>query len=377
MRKQALFIAGMAVLLLVGAGCAKQASAPVAQGDQASDDAMMKKELSQLRVGVMVPQSGDAASYGESVKRGVQLAKKELGAEHVVFEFEDSKCDGKEAVSSINRLISAINVTAVIGELCSSATLPAAPIAEENQVVMISPASTAPTLTEAGDFIFRTVPSDALQGTFGAQLVYDKGHRKLAVLYVNDDYGVGFDGVLKKEFPALGGEIVASEAVARQSADVRTQLTKIKNANPEAIYLISNSPDTGVTALKQIKELGIEVTVFASEGLKSDDITSAAGDAAEGMIVSSVSSGSADFSNSHAGEYGVEPGPFAAQAYDAVKALVLASQTGATTGSEIRDALYDLSFEGASGYIDFDQNGDITGNYEVFVVQDGKFVRSK
>ncbi len=329
-----------------------------------------------IRIGVMIPLTGDAASYGLSVKDGIELAKKDLGS-NLELIYEDSKCDGKEAVTAINKLISINKVQAIIGELCSGATLPAAPIANEQKVVMISPASTSPKITEAGDFIFRTVPSDALQGDFGAALVAKKGFKKLAILYSNEEYGVGFNEVLVKSFVLKGGLVVASEAFERTSVDLRTQLTKIKNAKPDSIYIISNSPDSAVAALKQIKELKINATIFGSEGLKSDDIIKGAGNSAEGLILTSVSSGTTGFIQRHNEVYTKDPGPFAAQGYDAFQALHLAIQAGAKTGEEIKNKIYATEFDGASGKIKFDENGEITGNYDIYIVKDGKFELSQ
>jgi len=327
-----------------------------------------------IKIGFISPLSGDVASYGIGAKKGMELAKKELGMDNIQVIVEDSKCEGKEAVTAVNKLILVDGVKAIIGELCSGATLAAAPIAEQNNVVLISPASTSPKVTDAGDYIFRVIPSDALQGDFGANLAYDKGHRKLAVLYSNEEYGLGFNTVLTESFEGLGGDVVASETFERGAADLRTQVTKIKNAGPDAIYIISNSLDSAVAVLQQIEELGVDAALFASEGLKSPDVTAGAGAAAEGMLVSSVSSGTTDFVASHMVEYGEEPGPFAVQAYDAFTAVAMVIQQGATTGEEIKNALYALDFEGKSGHIVFDENGDVFGNYDLYEVMDGAFV---
>jgi len=327
-----------------------------------------------IKLGFIGPLTGDAASYGESIKRGVDLALKDLDIENIEIIYEDSQCDAKEAVNAINKLISIDKVVAVIGEACSPATLAAVPVAEENEVVLISAASTAPDLTEAGEYFYRTVPSDALQGSFAAQLVYDRGYRKLAVLFINDDYGIGFQEVLKSEFEELGGAVVGSETFERNVSDVRTQITKVKAENPDAIYIISNSPGSAVAALKQIKELNVDAAIFGAEGLKGPDILEGAKEAAEGLVVSSVSSGTSEFAVRYNEEYKSDPGPFAAQSYDATMALVKAIETGARTGEEIKEALKTVQFEGASGTIVFDENGDIFGNYDVYVVQDGEFV---
>lgn len=329
-----------------------------------------------VKIGVIIPLTGDAVSYGTGVKRGLELAKKELGLENVELIYEDSKCDGKEAVNSINKLISSDKVQAIIGELCSGATLAAAPIANENKIVLISPASTSPDITLAGDYLFRTVPSDAFQGKFGAEIVYHRyGKRNLAIIYSNEDYGVGFNRVLKENFEKLGGKVVASEAFERNAIDLRTQLTKIKNSKPDAIYIISNSPDSAVAVLKQIKELKIDALIFGSEGLKGEYILDNAKDTAERLIVTSVGSGTSWFIENYKNEFGEEPGPFASQGYDALQAISLALEQGAQTSEDIKDKLYELSFEGTSGKIDFDENGDVSGIYEIFMVKNGEFVR--
>ncbi len=358
-------LVSLLLLVLVLAGCSSQE-------DKAD---VTQSTATKVKVGLMVPLSGDVAPYGESVKKAAELAVKDLGLEDKMeLVIEDSKCEGKEAVTVINKLVGVDKVQAVIGELCSGASIPASAVANQYKVPMISPASTSPELTvNGGEYFFRVIPSDALQGAFGAKLVYDKGVRKLAVLYGNEDYGVGFNKVLREEFPKLGGEVVASEAFERKSTDLRAQLTKIKSANPDAIYIIANSLDSGVAALKQIKELGLEVMVVVSEGLKADDVLKNAGNAAEGILVTSVSTGTVDFVSHHKEVYNTEPGPFAAQAYDAVKALSMALATGADTSEEIKEALKSVTFSGVSGNIAFDSNGDVGGNYEVYVVKDGKF----
>lgn len=329
-----------------------------------------------VKIGLMAPLTGDAASYGEGVKKGAELAKKRLDM-NIELVVEDTKCDGKEAASAANKLISVDKVATIIGELCSSATLAAAPVAEQNRVVLISPASTSPQLTTAGDYVFRTVPSDALQGDFGAKLVYGKNLQKLAVLYSNEDYGIGFNKVLTESFKQQGGEVVASEGAERGSTDLRTQLTKIKIAQPDAVYIITNSPAQAGSAIKQIRELGITASIFGAEGLKSDEVTTAAGSAAEGLIVSSVSSGNAEFVSAHKTEFNSEPGPFSAQGHDALLALAEAVRKGGANGEAIKNALYQVEFDGASGRIKFDANGDVAGNYDVYVVQNGQFVLSE
>lgn len=348
MKKHYLIFVSVIILLIAGCGSSKK-----------------------NKIGVMLPTSGDVAEYGKGALGGVELAHKLINMDNIELVLEDSQCDGKAAVNSINKLISVENVVAIIGELCSSATLAAAPVAEENHVVLISPASTSPKITEAGDYIFRTIPTDARQGVFAAELISDEGYDKLATLYPNEDYGKGFSEVIEKSFIEMGGKVVRSESFERGSTDVRSQLTKIKRSNPDVLFLISNSPDAAIAALRQIKELGITAALYGSEGLKADSIAQA--DGAEGLVITSVNPGSTEFSDNHNAEFGRDPGPFAAQGYDAYMALAKAIEDGATTGEEIKNKLYEISFTGVTGEVEFDENGDVGGSYDIYKVIDGQF----
>lgn len=326
----------------------------------------------EIVIGFMGPLTGDAASYGHGIKRGVELALKDSGLENIKIIYEDTKCEGKEAVNAVNKLINVDGVVAIVGEVCSGATLAAAPIAEKSEVVMISASSTSPEITDSGDYIFRTVPSDTLQGDFAANLLYNDGIRKLAMLYGNEEYGVGFKEVLETSFGNLGGEVVAAEAFERGSVDLRTQLTKIKKEKPEAIFIVSNSPDSAVAALKQIKQLFIKSKIYGSEGLKGPEVAKTT--AGEGLVVTSVSSGTADFAVKYMNSYGLKVEPFAPQAYDAFSILARALKEGAKKGPEIKDKLYGIRLNGISGNIVFDENGDVQGNYEVYQLVNGSFV---
>lgn len=290
--------------------------------------------------------------------------------------FEDSKCKAKAAASAAKKLINVDNFDAIIGELCSSATLAAAPMAQNNGVPMISPASTAPEVSQQGGFIFRTIPSDKKQGKFGAKQVAEEGHKRLAVLYVNGSYGTGFEQVLQEELLKEGGKIVESTAFKKGATSLRTQLTKIKASEPDAIFIISNSPDSSVASLEQIKELGIDAEVYGSEGLKSKDILQA-DKAAEGLKVVTLSKSSKDFVEAHQKEYNQKPGPFAAQGYDAFQAIAETIEKDASTSKEIKKELYNIEFTGASGKIKFDDNGDVPGNFRMLQVKDGEFKEVK
>lgn len=366
MERKTTLLLGLAVIaMLTIAACSPQAQTNT-QSQQTSSE--------KVKIGYMGPLSGDAASYGIGVQRGIELAQAQSNAP-IELITEDSQCDPTESVNVITKLITVDGVQAIIGELCSGATLAAAPIAEENGVVLISPASTSPEVSEAGEYIFRTVPSDAEQGKFAAELAYDDGHKKIASLYSNEAYGTGYSEVLVAEFTQLGGQVVANEAFERGATDLRSQLTKIRGAEPDAIFIITNSPDSASAALKQIAELGIDATLYGAEGLASPQVIQGAQGGAEGMFITSVSSGGEDFKQNHISSFGEEPGPFAAQGYDAYMVLANAVSAGATDGQSIRTHLHAMEYEGASGTIIFNAQGDVSGNYDILRVEKSEFVR--
>lgn len=329
-----------------------------------------------IKIGAMMPLSGDAAAYGEAVKKGIELARKELKADNIEVIYEDSKCSPQDAANAINKL-KTDKVIAIVGEVCSSATMAAAPIANSAMIPMVAPSATSPKLTEAGDYVFRVVPSDLYQGTFGADLMAKTGHKNLAIIYSNEDYGLGLNTVITDKFTQAGGKVVASEAVNSGSTDVRTQISKIKNLKPDAIFLGTNSPDSGVAVLKQLKELGLNVPIYASESMNSQTVLDGAKNAAEGITVMSVTLGSDSFKERHEKEYGKGPDVFAAQGYDAFVAIKNAIDSGAKTGEAVKTALYKVEFDGVTGHVKFDANGDVGGEYTVFKVVGGKFVMQK
>ncbi len=334
--------------------------------------AQQNLDKSQIKIGFMGPLTGDAASYGHGIKRGVDLALKDSGLTNVKIIYEDTKCDGKETVNAINKLINIDGVVAIVGEVCSGATLASAPIAEENKVVMISASSTSSKITDAGDYIFRTIPSDTLQGKFAANLLIENNITNLSILYGNEEYGVGFNEILTDEFEEYGGKVVASESFDRGSVDLRTQLSKIRKVKPQAIFIISNSPDSAVAALKQIKQLGLRVKLFGSEGLKGPEVANEK--SAQGLIITSVSAGTTTFASEYYSEYGLIAEPFSPQGYDSFTALAKTLKEGAVTGDQIKEDLYKLEFDGASGKIAFDNNGDVSGNYDVYKLENKTFV---
>ncbi|MEM3126441.1 MAG: penicillin-binding protein activator [Candidatus Woesearchaeota archaeon] len=360
------------VLLLFMVACTQQQAA-------------IKEQSNVYKIGVMLPSTGDVAVLGQPMIDAVKMAADEINekggirGKKIELVIEDSKCNPKEASTAATKLTSVDKVVAIVGELCSSATLAAAPISEAAKIVQISPASSNYKISEAGDYIFRTFPSDALQGAEGAKLIVKLGYKKAAFFHINNDYGVGFKEVFTKNLAELGGEAVVVEQHNQGDTDFKTQLTKIKNSKPDALYLVSH-PAEGAIIMKQLKELGIKIPVVSSEALKDESFIKNAGGAAEGVIltyptVDMTSSEYKEFAEEYKEYYGKEPGAFVPEAFDAANVLFKAIEMSDGTSEGIKNALYKIQgYKGASGEISFDEKGDVSKPYSVFKVEKGKFL---
>lgn len=346
-----------------------------------------EKKQGEIKIGAILPLTGDAAKYGEAAKRGIELAIKEINAiggisgKKIRIMYEDDQANPNLGVSAFYNLITRERVSVILGPLPSSVTLAVAPIAEKNRIVLLSPASSTPAITEAGDYIFRNVASDQFEGAAMAEFVYNElFFKKIAIIYINNDFGVGLKDSFKKKFEELGGEIIATEAFEQGATDFRTQLLKVKSVNPEGIYLVGYKEMGRV--LKQAGELGIKSQFLSFAMFEDPEILKIAGNTAEGVYYSFRSydpRGEEEhvtkFVKNFRNQYDMEPDIFAALSYDATRIIALAMKKGGFTSERIKEALYTISdFPGVTGKLSFDENGDVIGTNSIKMVRDGEFV---
>ncbi|HEY4518535.1 MAG TPA: penicillin-binding protein activator [Candidatus Paceibacterota bacterium] len=347
-----------------------------------SKDNVPAVDASPIKLGFMGPLTGDLANMGANAKAAVEIAVEELNSSggingrNIEVIFEDDQCEGASAASAISKLTTTDKVSAVVGPTCSGATLGAAPVAEAAKTVLLAFCATADTVSAAGDYIFRDVPKDSFQAKFAADYLYSTGKRKAAILYVNNDWGVGLDKAFAESFKALGGSIVADESYAPDSKDLRTQLTKIKSSGADVLYF-AGFPDGTIAALKQAKELGVKALLFGADAWDDTRVWTEAGTAGEGaMYTVAGTNSSEDFKAKMKAKLGSDDVIYCSNyAYDAVKVLAQVMAKVGTDSTMIKDELYKTTYTGgvASASISFDQNGDpTTANYVIKVVKDGK-----
>src|SRR3989338_7012272 len=195
-----------------------------------------------IKIGFVGPLTGELANMGENTKAAVEIAVEEVNAaggvlgKNVTVVYEDDLCTGAGGANAVSKLINTDKVVAVLGGLCSGATLGEAPISEAAKVPQISYCSTNPSISDAGDYIFRNVPSDLFQANFAAEHLIQKDMKNVAVLSVKNDWGEGLSKAFVAAFEKQGGTVVANEQFDPESKDLKAQLTTIKSKKPDAVY---------------------------------------------------------------------------------------------------------------------------------------------
>jgi len=342
-----------------------------------------------FKIGVAGPMTGQYATYGASHKAGAEIAVAELNADGGVngadasFKLGDDLGDPKEAVLIAQQFIDDTEIVVVDGHQFSGATLAAGAKYETAGLPMISPSATNPDITGLGSFIWRICMTDAVQGEGLAKYsVTTLGKTKVAIMYDNSDYGRGLADAYEAGVKAAGGEVVGKQQYATGDTDFRAQLTKLKNAGPDLLFLSGYYPE-GSKIAAQAKELGMTMQMLGSDGYASDELPKLGGKAVEGMLVSTFFDYSKDdpavqaFVKAYQEKYnGANPDWFAANSYDVIMlAAAAAKKAGTNDRAAINEALGTLGeYVGISGKITFDENGDVIKPLSIVVVKDGGLV---
>jgi len=365
-----------------------------------------------LKIGALMPMTGDLQAYGEADLKGVEFALEQINAaggvngEPVEMVIADTQTTPQAGVDAAQKLVNVDGVHAIVGALSSGVTIPVArTVSSREAIAQISNASTSPTITGLSDddFLFRTVPSDSYQGVALADLVTEKGVSNVSILYVNNDYGQGLADAFTKAFR---GEVSASIAFEQGQASYRGELQRAASGGAQALVLIGY-PETGSVILRQSLEGGYLDKFIFTDGMKAPEIIDRVGaqflNGAFGTVPQARDTeGLRVFRDAYIAAYGELPGkPYYDTAYDAAFVIALAAQkVGSTDRRAIRDNLravanppgevilpgewakavellaagQDINYEGAAGSVDLDDNGDVPGTIGHWEIQDGAIV---
>jgi branched-chain amino acid transport system substrate-binding protein len=326
----------------------------------------------EIVIGEVGSMTGPQATFGTSSDRGIQLAVKEVNAasgikgKKVRVIALDDEGKPEEAATAVTRLISSEHVTAVLGEVASTISKFMAPKCQQAKVPMVTPSSTNETVTQIGDYIFRACFIDSFQGYVMAKFAHDnlKLQRVAILKDVRNDYSVGLAKVFEQNFTKMGGKIVDNESFSNGDVDFKAQLTNIKGAQPDGIYVPGYYTDVGLIS-RQARETGLTVPLLGGDGWDSEKLYEIGGDALVGSYFSNhysvddpnkrVQEFVAKFKSEYAGQL---PDSLAAQAYDAAGMLFQAMKTAKDlSGPAIRDALAATkNYPGVTGDITMDKN---------------------
>ena len=341
-----------------------------------------------VKLGAAGPYTGAIAQTGEMVKKAMQLAEEQCNAaggingKKLVVDYLDDKADPKEAAVVANKLAADASILGVVGHYNSSCTLAGAPIYAKAKVTELSYGSTSPAVTDAGPYTFRNITTDAYDGAFVAQWTFDEGYKKIAILYENNDYGLGLANVYAAKIKALGGQVVMQEPYQLgETKDFSALLTKMKGLSPDALFIAGEYNESAMI-IKQGIRLGLKPPVFGSNGLYSDALIQLGGADVEGVRVIGAfiaSSASATpeakaFIDAFTAKYGSAPDIWGAFAYDAMNLMIDAVKNAGESRDKINAWMTTVKdWKGATGITTFDANGDCLKEPLKLVIKDGKF----
>jgi branched-chain amino acid transport system substrate-binding protein len=372
-----------------------------------------------VTVGLVMELTGPAGEYGQAGAKSVEMAFRDINDAggvngcKLVTDTRDSQSQGNVAVDAATQLVQVKKVPVIIGGIISSVSIPIlTSVTGPAGVVQVSPASSSPTLTALGrdgktnGVFFRTITSDALQGVAAAKFALDQGLKKLAIIHVNNDFGVNMVGEFSKAYKALGGEIVSVTPYNEKQASYQAEVTAALGGNPDGLYLVSYPVD-GATIARQWISQGGPQKFLLNDGMNSADFVKNVGakylEDAYGTSSGTNPTPSTDYFNKeYKGFSGLDPSnPAADRSYDAGAIVGLAiAQAGKADSAAIKDAIRKvldpkgtvihagkedfakaldlikagrpIKYEGVIGPVQFDQYGDITGPFRLWRIQKGE-----
>ncbi|MGH9871195.1 MAG: ABC transporter substrate-binding protein [Pyrinomonadaceae bacterium] len=343
-----------------------------------------------VNIGFFGDLTGPTFNFGLSAKNGVLMAADEINqagginGRQIDIVIEDDKGSPEEAARVTGTLIDRYKVVAIIGAGASGNSLAAAPKAQSARVPLIAPSSTNPAVTQAGEYIFRACFIDAFQGEVMAKFAVNtlKAKRAAIMLDFNLPYSRGLTDFFEFSFAKLGGEIVAKQSYRQGDADYRGQLSVIKAANPDVIYIPGYYGDVAII-VKQARQLGLTLPLLGADGWDAPELWELGGDALNGAFISNHYSADdpsetiQKFVHAYRQRYGnLTPDAHAALAYDAVRFLAEAIQrAGTTEGPKLRDALAETkNFTGVTGIISMDRDRNAVKPAVILKLEDLKYI---
>ena len=326
--------------------------------------------FAEIKIGIAGPMTGPVAQYGDMQFSGARMAIEQINANGGVMGEKlkavemDDVCDPKQAVTVANNMVND-GVRFVVGHLCSSSTQPASDIYEDEGVLMITPASTNPDITNRGyELLFRTIGLDSMQGPVAGNYIASQNPKSVAIIHDKQQYGEGIATAVRDTLKEKGVKIAMFDGITAGSKDFSSLVSKLKQANVDYVYYGGYHPELGLI-LRQAQQAGLDATFMGPEGVGNKDINTIAGDAAEGLIVTLPPSFDEKAENKALvkafKDKGEDPsGPFVLTSYTAVQLIADGiKQADSKDPFKVAKALHNGTFQTPIGTVQYDDKGDM------------------
>jgi branched-chain amino acid transport system substrate-binding protein len=339
-----------------------------------------------VKIGVFMSMTGDTANFGISSTNGIKMAADEINkagginGKQVELDVQDDRSDPSEAATIVTKFVTQDGVNAILGEVASSRSIAAAPIAQNAKIPMLTPSSTNPEVTKKGDYIFRSCFIDPVQGAAIAQFAAKTLGKKRAGIMVDrkNDYSTGLEKVIAATFTKMGGEMVVTQSYQAGDQDFNAQITSIKGANPDVIFVPGYYGDVALFA-KQARDKGVTVPLVGGDGWDAKQLYDIGGKALNGSYFTNHYSpydtdpAVVKFVGDYKALYGAIPDALAATAYDAARIMFDAiKRANSLDGKAIRDALAATKdFPGVTGVVTFNADRDAVKPIVMIEIKDG------
>lgn len=336
----------------------------------------------EVKIGVLLPLTGENASYGVACRKGMGLAIKEYNVKKkskAVLFIEDTKADPKTAVSAINKLIALNNPKIVVGDMFSNTTLAVASIAQNNGVVLITPTAALETIPATGDHIFTIYPTSKYEGQFVASFAINKGYRRFGIfkqqVQVAEEIGDAFADKIKE----LKGGVIFSQVVPSGAKDYRNVVAKFKDAKIDAIFVSAYRDEAG-SIIKQARELGYQNVFFSQSSLYDENTINLFGAAVNGVMFSAPyfndqteSKKLSEFRKDFEKNFGIKPNIWAAYGYDVVKIALFAIEKSEKLRKSLHTSLSEVRYDGITGLMSFFPNRTVNKEMQMFRINGNSF----
>ena len=385
--KRVLAYALASVMMLSFAGCAADTTENGSTDTQGTDTAATDSADKVFKVGGIGPLTGDAASYGNSVKNGAQIAIDEIneagGVAGYKFEllFEDDECDEEKSINAYNKLMDQ-GVNAILGCVTSGCCIAVVEEAQADGILQITPSGSAQDCTKYPNN-FRICFTDPLQGQVMAQYIKDQGFTKPAVIYnVGDEYSKGIHDAFVVKAEELGMTIAADESFNTGDVDFKAQLTKIKSSDADCLFLPFYYTEVAYVT-EQAPTVGVDLPYFGCDGwdgvikqLNGDTTNIDGATFLTPFVATSEKENVKSFVAKYEEQFGATPDQFAADGYDGVYAMkaALEKTVGDTSNEALIAAMTEIEVDGLTGHMTFDENGEPQKEAVVATIKDGQYI---